>query len=131
MQPRTIIGTVSGSEFIVAIAASAGFLLSLGTAGIDPAIVAMMLLGGTLAAPISAWLVSRLPDQALGTGVGSLIIFLNADRVLTLLGVHPSVGLLVRVSVVIVAVAIVGRLAVRSRARKALADSPVGETQPA
>lgn len=131
MQPRTIIGTVSGSEFIVAIAASAGFLLSLGTAGIDPAIVAMMLLGGAVAAPISAWLVSRLPDRALGTGVGSLIIFLNADRVLTLVGVDPSVGLLVRVVVVIAAVAIVGWLLVRSRTRTPLADSPVGETPPA
>lgn len=128
MQPRTIIGTVSGSEFIVSIAASAGFLLSLGTAGIDPAIVGMMLLGGALAAPISAWLVSRLPDRVLGTGVGSLIIFLNADRVLALVGVDPSVGLLVRVAVVIAAIAIVGWLFLRSRARRALADSPAGET---
>lgn len=128
MQPRTIIGTVSGSEFIVSIAASAGFLLSLGTAGIDPAIVGMMLLGGALAAPISAWLVSRFPDRVLGTGVGSLIIFLNADRVLALVGVDPSVGLLVRVAVVIAAIAIVGWLFLRSRARRALADSPAGET---
>lgn len=128
MQPRTIIGTVSGSEFIVSIAASAGFLLSLGTAGIDPWIVAMMLLGGAVAAPISAWLVSRFPDRALGTGVGGLIIFLNADRVLTLVGVDPSVGLLVRVAVVIAAIAIVGWLLVRNRARRSLADSPASET---
>lgn len=131
MQPRTIIGTVSGSEFIVSIAASAGFLLSLGTAGIDPAIVAMMLLGGAVAAPISAWLVSRFPDRALGTGVGGLIIFLNADRVLTLVGVDPSVGLLVRVAVVIAAIAIVGWLLVRSRARASLADSTAIESPPA
>ena len=89
MQPRKIIGTVSGSEFIVSIAASAGFLLALGSAGIDAGIVAMMLLGGVIAAPLSAWLVSRMNDQVLGTGVGALIIFLNVDRGLALFGVDP------------------------------------------
>ena len=93
MQPRKIIGTVSGSEFIVSICASIGFLLALGSAGLDLGIVAMMLLGGVIAAPLSAWLVSRFDDQALGTGVGALIIFLNLDRALSLFGVDPSIGL--------------------------------------
>src|SRR4051812_27049543 len=51
MRPRTIIGTVSGSEFIVSVAASVGFLLTLGSAGIDFGIVAMLLVGGLIAAP--------------------------------------------------------------------------------
>lgn len=119
MEPRKIIGTVSGSEFIVSIAASLGFLLALGSAGIDPAIVAMMLLGGVIAAPISAWLVSRLNDQVLGTGVGSLIIFLNVDRVLTLFGVDPSIGLTIRLVVAGLAVVVVGWLLLRGRARRA------------
>jgi uncharacterized protein len=119
MQPRTIIGTVSGSEFIVSVAASAGFLVALGTAGIDPGIVLMLLLGGAVAAPISAWLVSRFDDRALGTGVGSLIIFLNVDRVLSLFGVDPSIGLTLRLVVAAVAVVVVGFLLVRSRARRA------------
>ena len=115
MKPRTIIGTVSGSEFIVAIAASVGFLFALGSAGIDPAIVGMMLLGGVLAAPISAWLVSRLNDRALGTGVGGLIIFLNVDRVLTLVGVDASIALALRVTVVAASILVVGWLLLRSR----------------
>lgn len=115
MQPRKIIGTVSGSEFIVSICASVGFLLALGTAGIDPAIVAMLLLGGAIAAPLSAWLVSRMNDQALGTGVGALIVFLNVDRVLALVGADASVGLMLRVIVVFAAAIIVGRLVLRSR----------------
>ena len=107
MQPRKIIGTVSGSEFIVSVAASAGFLLALGSAGIDGGIVAMMLLGGVIAAPLSAWLVSRMNDQVLGTGVGALIIFLNVDRGLALFGVDPSVGLALRLAVIALTAVIV------------------------
>jgi uncharacterized protein len=121
MQPRKIIGTVSGSEFIVSIAASAGFLLALGSAGIDGGIVAMMLLGGAIAAPLSAWLVSRMNDQVLGTGVGALIIFLNVDRVLSLVGVNPSVGLGIRVVVIIATVLVIGWLYLRNRSRSAAA----------
>ena len=125
MQPRTIIGTVSGSEFIVSISASLGFLLTLGTAGIDPGIVAMLLLGGAVAAPLSAFLVSRFNDRALGTGVGGLIIFLNIDRVLTLAGVDPSVALVLRVVVVAASVALVGWLVLQSRARAEPATEPM------
>jgi uncharacterized membrane protein YfcA len=115
MQPRKIIGTVSGSEFIVSVAASIGFLLALGTAGIDLGIVSMMLLGGVIAAPISAWLVSKMNDRILGTGVGALIIFLNVDRVLSLFGVDPSLGLGIRIITIVAAVLVVGWLFLRNR----------------
>jgi uncharacterized membrane protein YfcA len=118
MQPRTIIGTVSGSEFIVSVCASVGFLLALGSAGIDPAIVGMLLLGGVVAAPLSAWLVSRMNDQVLGTGVGALIIFLNVDRTLSLFGVDRSIGLVLRIAVIVVAVAVVSWLYIRNRSRR-------------
>jgi uncharacterized membrane protein YfcA len=121
MQPRKIIGTVSGSEFIVSVCASVGFLLSLGTAGIDLGIVAMMLVGGATAAPLAAWLVSRFDDHALGTGVGGLIIFLNVDRALSLFGVDKSVALSVRVVVVIASILLVAWLLARSRSRRSLA----------
>jgi uncharacterized protein len=117
MQPRKIIGTVSGSEFIVSVAASAGFLFALGSAGIDPGIVAMMLLGGVIAAPISAWLVSRMNDQVLGTGVGALIIFLNVDRGLALFGVDPSIGLALRLAVIALTAVVVTWLYLRNRNR--------------
>ena len=121
MQPRKIIGTVSGSEFIVAIAASVGFILALGSAGIDFSIVAMLLLGGAIAAPLSAWLVSRLDDRALGTGVGGVIIFLNVDRGLALFGVDPQISLGLRLVVAAVSVVIVGYLLLRNRTRRAAA----------
>lgn len=121
MQPRRIIGTVSGSELIVALAASVGFLLALGSAGIDPGIVAMLLLGGAVAAPLSAWLVSRLNDRALGTGVGGLIVFLNIDRALALFGVDPSIGLALRVVVVALSAVVVASFLLRGRGRRAAA----------
>jgi uncharacterized protein len=121
MRPRTIIGTVSGSEFIVSVAASVGFLLTLGSAGIDLGIVAMLLLGGAIAAPLAAWLVRRFDDQALGTGVGGLIIFLNLDRGLSLIGVDASTALALRVAVVGISIVVVGWILARSRARRAAA----------
>ncbi len=119
MKPRTIIGTVSGSELIVSVAASAGFLVARGSAGIDPASVGMLLLGGAIAAPISAWLVSRLDERALGAGVGGLIVFLNIDRVLALLGVDSTVALMMRIVVVLAATALAGWLLLGSRRRLA------------
>jgi uncharacterized membrane protein YfcA len=118
MQPRKIIGTVSGAEFIVSVAASIGFLVALGSAGIDPGIVAMLLLGGALAAPLSAWLVSRLNDQVLGAGVGGMIIFLNLDRALALLGVDAAMGTYLRLVVAVVSIAVVGAVYLRSRSNR-------------
>ena len=128
MRPRTIIGTVSGSEFIVSVAASVGFLLTLGSAGIDFGIVAMLLIGGLVAAPIAAWLVGKFDDQALATGVGGLIIFLNLDRGLALFGgVDRTVALGLRLGVAAVSILIVGALLLRSRSRRAVA-APSGQT---
>lgn len=124
IRPRTIIGTVSGSEFIVSLSASVGFLLTLGSAGIDAGIVAMLLLGGMIAAPLSAWLVRRFDDQALATGVGGLIIVLNLDRGLSLFGVSSSIALPVRLAVTALSVAVVAWLLIRSRARRAAAEAP-------
>jgi len=122
MRPRTIIGTVSGSEFIVSVAASVGFLLTLGSAGIDFGIVAMLLAGGLIAAPIAAWVVGKFDDQALATGVGGLIIFLNLDRGLALFGgVDTSIALGLRVVVAAISILVVGLLLVRSRSRRSVA----------
>jgi uncharacterized membrane protein YfcA len=133
MKPRTIIGTVSGSEFIVSVSASVGFLLTLGAAGIPFDVVAMILVGGVIAAPVSALLVRWFDERALGTSVGALIILLNVDRVLQLIGVDSSVGLAARVAVVALSVVIVAWLLIRGRAarrdaaaRGAVEASPAG-----
>lgn len=120
LKPRTIIGTVSGSEFIVSIAASIGFLLALGSAGIRWDVVAMMLVGGSIAAPISAWLVRRFDDRALGTAVGALIIVLNIDRLLLLFGADAAIVTMIRLAAVGTAVAIIGVLVWRGRASRSV-----------
>jgi uncharacterized membrane protein YfcA len=60
MAPRTVVGTVSTSEFLVASAASIGFLVSLDRSLVALPVVAALLAGGMVAAPVAAWLVRFL-----------------------------------------------------------------------
>lgn len=101
MEPRKVIGSVDTSEFLVAIAASLGFLLGLGAEGIPLEVVAALLIGGLVAAPIAAWLVRHLPGRILGSLVGGLIVLTNVRTVLgsDALGVMSSVA--VRIYLVI------------------------------
>ncbi|CAM5693143.1 sulfite exporter TauE/SafE family protein [Streptomyces fumanus] len=82
MEPRTVIGSVDTSEFLVAIAASLGFLFSLGSQGLDWTWVAAFLLGGLVAAPVAAWLVRLVPPRVLGSAVGGVIVVTNARTLL-------------------------------------------------
>ena len=74
---RTVIGSVDTSEFLVSLAASLGFVVNLGLLGIDLGVVAALLVGGLVAAPIAAWLVSRIPARIMGVAVGGLVILTN------------------------------------------------------
>ena len=78
MEPRKVVGSVDTSEFLVAAAASVGFILALGSQGISWSIVAALLAGGLVAAPLAAWLVQLLTAELLGAGVGGLIVMTNA-----------------------------------------------------
>ncbi|WP_128428216.1 sulfite exporter TauE/SafE family protein [Streptomyces cyaneus] len=82
MEPRKVIGSIDTSEFLVAVAASLGFLLSLSSQGIDFVWVAAFLLGGLVAAPIAAWLVRILPPRVLGSAVGGVILVTNVRTLL-------------------------------------------------
>jgi len=82
MEPRKVIGTVDTSEFLVALAASIGFLLGLGGAGVSLATVGALLAGGLVAAPVAAWLVHKVPARMLGSAVGGLIILTNSRTLL-------------------------------------------------
>jgi len=85
--PRTVIGSVDTSELVVALAASIGFLIGLGSAVLDPWTVGGLLLGGGLAAPLAAWLVTKIPAPVLGTGVGGIIVLTNTRTILRSLDV--------------------------------------------
>lgn len=76
-EPRKVIGSVDTSEFLVALAASIGFLLSLGSQGIAFRYVAALLIGGIAAAPLAAWLVRHVTPTLLGASVGGLILITN------------------------------------------------------
>src|SRR6478609_5440772 len=83
LEPRKVIGSIDTSEFLVALAASLGFLLSLGEQGINPLWVAGLLGGGLIAAPIAAWLVRHIPPRMLGSMVGGVIVLTNTRTLLT------------------------------------------------
>ncbi|SDU66222.1 sulfite exporter TauE/SafE family protein [Jiangella alkaliphila] len=82
LEPRKVIGSIDTSEFIVAVAASVGFLIGLGTENIDFAWVAVLLAGGVIAAPIAAYLVRVVPPRVLGSAVGGMIILTNGRTIL-------------------------------------------------
>ena len=94
MEPRKVIGSVDTSEFLVALAASIGFLLALGSQGIAWSVVAALLVGGLIAAPLAAWLVQFVTAELLGAAVGGLIVITNARSIFQVSEVSGDVRLL-------------------------------------
>ncbi|MFC7677204.1 sulfite exporter TauE/SafE family protein [Mycolicibacterium sp. GCM10028919] len=86
--PRTVIGSVSASEFLVAVSASVGFLVGLREQFFDNLPVVLGLaVGGVVAAPLAAWLVSRISPALLGAGVGGVVVLTNAQKLVDYFGV--------------------------------------------
>lgn len=82
LEPRKVIGSIDTSEFLVAVAASLGFLFGLGSEGVNAAWAVALLVGGLIAAPIAAWLVRHVPPRILGSAVGGLIVLTNVRTLL-------------------------------------------------
>jgi uncharacterized membrane protein YfcA len=82
LEPRKTIGSIDASEFLVAVAASVGFFVGIGSDNIDMLWVAALLIGGVIAAPIAAWLVRFIPPRVLGSAVGGVIILTNTRSLL-------------------------------------------------
>jgi uncharacterized membrane protein YfcA len=78
MAPNRVVGTMNAAEFLVAVAASIGFIIGLGIAALDWQILIPLMLGGIIAAPIAAWIAHRLPIRVMGVTVGGMIIFTNS-----------------------------------------------------
>lgn len=78
VEPRKVVGSVDTSEFLVAVAASIGFLASLDNAGLSWTTVGGLLLGGVIAAPLAAYLVRIVPMRMIGVGAGGLIVLTNS-----------------------------------------------------
>jgi len=122
LEPRKVVGSVDTSEFVVALAASIGFLFTLSQEGIDYTVVLALMLGGVIAAPFAAYIVRLLPARVLGTGAGGLIILTNARTLLNSFDVPTGI---VTTVLIVLAVLWIGAivLAVRSaRRERALAE---------
>jgi uncharacterized protein len=77
LEPRKVVGSVDTAEFVVAVGGSLGFLVGLGTQGIQWGYVLALMVGGMLAAPVAAALVRYLPARVLGVAAGGLIVLTN------------------------------------------------------
>jgi uncharacterized protein len=102
MEPRKVVGTVDTSEFVVALCASLGFLVSLSFADVPWGIVGAILAGGLIAAPVAAWIVRHLNARVLGTAVGGFILLVNANTFLSAVGLDPSLNAIVYAAILAV-----------------------------
>jgi uncharacterized protein len=115
MEPRKVVGSVDTSEFLVALAASVGFLVGLGSQGVKPAIVLPLLAGGVIAAPVAAWLVQLVTARILGAAVGGLILITNARTMADAFDARGSVRTPIYLAIVLVWVAAVSFVVYRQR----------------
>ena len=127
-KPRRIVGTVSAAEFLVTLGATIGFAFGLWEDIVEHlgAIVAM-LIGGSIAAPLAAWMVSRLNPIMLGGFVGTAIAALNISNVYEGLGFAPSTPWVVIIHVAIVVLGIGATIRGHRKARAQRAEALAAE----
>ncbi|WP_454832152.1 sulfite exporter TauE/SafE family protein [Pseudoxanthomonas wuyuanensis] len=78
-QARTTIGTVNAAEFMVTLAVSITFFLSIGLQHLE--IVLGLLIGGVLAAPLAAWLVRHVAERVVLVVVGLLVLGISLSQI--------------------------------------------------
>lgn len=125
-EPRRIVGTVNTAEFLVTAAATAGFAIGMWedlTANL--AAVLALLAGGMIAAPLAAWLVTRMNPILLGGFVGALILALNLPVVLAAVGLDQNLWV-VRVLVLAIGAILSWRGVVTARANSHAASEKEG-----
>jgi uncharacterized protein len=128
LQPRKVIGTVDTSEFAVSAAASVGFLVGLGAAGINWAFALALLVGGVIAAPLAAYLVKVAPAHLLGVAVGGVILLTNARTIFRAYDVADPIRIVSYLAIVLVTLVGLYVAALRARRRAASgADQLVAE----
>ncbi|MDD7940258.1 sulfite exporter TauE/SafE family protein [Actinomycetospora lutea] len=129
LEPRKVVGSVDTSEFVVALAASVGFLFALGQEEIDVTVVLALMIGGVVAAPFAAYIVRLLPARVLGTAAGGLIIITNTRTFLN--GIDVA-GTIVTVALLVLAVLWIGAivLAVRTSRRERELNEPAVAEEP-
>jgi len=123
VEPRKVVGSVDTSEFLVAFAASIGFLVGIGNEGVKAGYVLALLAGGLVAAPLAAYLVRRFPPKMLGSLVGGVIVLTNARTLLREFDVTGAGAATVYVTIVAGWVAAVAYSAMSLRRERATAEA--------
>jgi uncharacterized membrane protein YfcA len=107
--PRTVVGSVSASEFLVAVSASLGFLVGLREEFVhNLPIVLALAVGGIIAAPFAAWLVTKVSPALLGTAVGGVIVLTNSQKLIKYFGIASPSSTTIYLAIVIVWAALIG-----------------------
>lgn len=78
LPPRFAVWSVNTAEVAVAAVSAGTLLAALGKGDISFSVVAAMLIGGIIAAPISAYVVRLIPPRPLGLAVAALLLLTNA-----------------------------------------------------
>lgn len=100
-EPHRVVGTVNTAEFIVAVAASMGFLVGAGDSGIPWVAVLGLVIGGAITAPFAARLAHRAPRTLLGVLVGTMVLISNVAIISKLFGVPGAVAALLVLAITV------------------------------
>jgi len=84
--PRMTVGTVNTAEFVIAVAVSITYLLSLGVNDLTGPVVGL-LIGGVLAAPFASWITKHVPTRRMMVAVGALLVVISVFGLLRTFGV--------------------------------------------
>lgn len=125
LEPRKVIGSVDTAEFAVSAAASLGFLLGIGVAGINWGYALALLVGGLIAAPLAALLVKVAPAHLLGVAVGGLIVLTNTRVLFDVLDVSNSARIPSYLAILLATAGAFYVAALRARRRAAVARTEV------
>jgi uncharacterized membrane protein YfcA len=101
VEPRKVVGSVDTSEFLVAAAASLGFLIGIGNEGVELGYVLALLAGGLAAAPLAAYLVRRFPPKMLGSLVGGIIVLTNSRTLVRQFDITGAAAAAIYVTIVV------------------------------
>jgi uncharacterized membrane protein YfcA len=126
LDPRKVVGSVSASEFLVALAASIAFVIHLDFHLIPWQLVLALLIGGVAAAPIAAWVVKSLPLWLLGSVVGGVIITTNSITIARWAGAEgPAQLAIASVIALLLGAVVISKLIAERRTARTLALQPV------
>jgi uncharacterized protein len=130
VEPRKVVGSIDTSEFVVAVGGSVGFLLALGSEGVNWGWAGALMIGGVIAAPIAAWLVKIMPARILGVAAGGLIVLTNIQTFMEWAGVEGALIALAAVAWALVWIQLIV-VAVRAERRARRYETAEAELTPA